>query len=169
MKFKIKNLKFKITREAGFGLVEMIVVIAIITATFTAVLQLAVLQRRAQTLARQDTAAYMLAREALEAVRSVRDDNWGNISVLNYGTNYYPEIVSGVWELSGTDPGTINNLYSRRIVISEVFRDANDDIVSSGGTSDPDTILVTAFVEWTAPGGDARTIDLSAYITNWQI
>ncbi|MDX1607848.1 MAG: type II secretion system protein [Candidatus Spechtbacterales bacterium] len=167
-KLKAKNQKLKIDKESGLGMVEMIVVLAILVTTFASILQLVFLQRQAQIIAEQDASAYIIGRQTIEAVRSVRDSGWTNISSLTYDTPYYPQInSSSEWELASSDPGSVNEIYTRWVEFGEVFRDANDNIATSG-TSDPDTRKVTAYVQWARQGGDTRTITLEAYITNWQ-
>lgn len=152
--------------EAGLGLVEMIVVLAIILTTLVGLLQLITLERRTQIFAQEETAGYMLAREALEAVRSTRDEDWTNITDLTYATRYYPNLQSNAWVLSSSNPGAIG-IYTQWIEVTEVFRDASDNIATSGA-SDTDTAHVTAFVSWTRIGGSTRTIQLETYLTNWQ-
>lgn len=170
MKLIIKKLKSKIvsSEESGLGMVEMIVVLAILVTTFAAMLQMLFLQRQAQILAEQQAAAYLVARETMEAVRSVRDSDWANITSLSYDTPYYPQInASSEWELVAIDPGPVSGIYTRWVEFNEVLRDANDDIATSG-TADPDTRKVITYVEWTKSGDETRTITLEAYITNWQ-
>ena len=147
-------------------MVEIIVVVAIIIVAFTAILQLFKLQAQSERMKREELAAYTLLSEALEATRSVRDDNWSNLSSLILGADYYPVVSSGAWSLSLTDPGPIGR-YSQWVVVSSVQRDTNDDIVSSGGVVDADTLFATAYVEWQS-GGSTRTKNLSTYFTNWQ-
>lgn len=151
--------------QKGLGMVEVIVVVAVILVGFTAVLELFRLQFRNDTTAREDVRAYALLSEAMEAVRSVRDDNWSNISGLTQGADYYPAISGNAWVLSGADPGPIDG-YSRWIVFSSVRRDANDDIVDSGGSVDADTLKVTGSIEWQS-GGQTKTKTLITYLTNW--
>lgn len=152
--------------QKGLGMVEIIVVIAVIIVAFTAILQLFRLEIRTERVRREELRAYALLSEAMEAARSVRDDEWSNLSTLTPGVDYYSTIQDGSWILSGTDPGQING-YSRWVVLSQVQRDANDDIVSSGGTLDPDTLLVTGYVEWQS-GGETKNRSLATYLTNWQ-
>ena len=159
--------KFRFGNEDGLGIVEIIVVISILLTAFVAILQTAVLENKAQTLSRQTIAAYLLARESVEATRSIRDSDWANIQALAYDVPYYPQVnVSNEWELSVSDPGPIGT-HTRWIEVSEVFRDGNDDIALTG-TADDDTRKITAYVSWTRAGGDMRTITIEAYITNWQ-
>jgi type II secretory pathway pseudopilin PulG len=153
--------------ERGFGMVEMVVAIAIIVVTFISILQVLFLETRAQILAREDTSAYVVARETMEAVRSVRDSDWTNISSLSYSTAYYPQInASSQWELVASNPGPVG-IYTRWVEFEEVLRDIDDNIATSG-VSDPDTRKATVYVEWIRPGGDTRTVTLEAYLTNWQ-
>lgn len=166
--FRISNFGFSVfNKENGFGIVEMIVVIAILATTFLGIMQILFLQQRAQILAEQDSSAYIVARETMEAVRSIRDSNWTNISTLNYSTPYYPQInASNQWEFVATNPGPVG-IYTRWVEFEEVFRDVNDDIATSG-TSDADTRKVNVFVQWAQPGGDTRIVTLEAFLTNWQ-
>ncbi|MEX0877772.1 MAG: type II secretion system protein [Candidatus Spechtbacterales bacterium] len=153
--------------ERGFGIVEMIVVIAVLATTFIGIMQVLFLQQRVQILAEQDASAYILARETMESVRSVRDSNWDNVSTLSYSTAYYPRVnVSDRWELVATNPGPVG-IYTRWVEFEEVFRDSSDDIATSG-TSDVDTLKANVFVRWARPGGDSRTVTLESYLTNWQ-
>ena len=45
-------------------------------------------------------------------------------------------------------------------------RNSSDDIVTSGGTNDPATKLVTAIVSWTTP--TASSVSGGMYLTRWQ-
>jgi len=153
--------------ENGLGMVEIIVVIAVITVSFTAVLQLFKLQVQTERAKREEMAGYTLLSESLEAVRSIRDDAWSNLSSLTIGAEYYPEISGNSWVLSSIDPGAING-YSRWIVINSVNRDASDNIVSSpSGSLDSDTLEIVSYVEWQS-NGTTTSRNLRTYLTNWQ-
>jgi len=164
---KNKNIKLKDKNlEKGLGMVEIIVVTAVITVAFTAILQLFTLQAQTERARREQLAAYALLSEVLEAVRAVRDDNWSNLSSLTAGADYYPVISGSAWTLTSTDPGPIDG-YSRWVVFGSVQRDGSDDIVASGGIIDSDTLRVTAYAEWLA-GNSTTTKSLATYLTNWQ-
>lgn len=152
--------------QIGLGMVEMIVVIAIIFTVLVGTLQLIALERRIHIFAQEEVAAYILAREALEAVRSERDDDWTNISALIPATRYYPTLSAGEWSLDTVNPGPIG-VFTQWVEFDEVLRDANDDI-SGSGVLDTDSKRVTAFISWTRAGGSARTVQLETYLTNWQ-
>jgi len=163
------------TNNKGLGLVEILVVLSVIIVAFTAILQLYKLQIQTERAKRDDLGVYALLSESLEAVRSIRDDNWTNLSSLTMGTDYYTIISGGAWSLSSTDPGPING-FSRWVVLNSVRRDINDDIVSSGGSIDSDssggsidsdTLRITANAEWPRRN-TTSTRSLSTYLTNWQ-
>jgi len=151
--------------QKGLGMVEIIVVVAVILVAFTAILQLFKLQTQIERVKREQLAAYALLSEALEAVRAVRDGDWSNLSSLAIGADYYPIISSGAWTLTSLDPGLIDG-YSEWVVFESVERDINDDIVSSGGTIDDDTLQLIAYVEWQS-GSSTTTKSLTTYLTNW--
>ena len=152
--------------EKGLGMVEIIIVIAVILVAFTAILQLLQFEAQTERLRREELRAYALVTEYLEAVRAVRDDGWTNISGLSTSVDYYAQISSGAWEITTIDPGPTDS-YSRWFVIDSVNRDLNDDIVSTGGTLDLDTLRVTAHIEWES-AGTTTARDITTYLTNWQ-
>ncbi len=111
--------------------------------------------------------ATLLAKEAMEAVRSLRDESWpSNISSLANGANYYPVVENGKWKLQTTDPGVINGKYTRLVIFDAVYRDSQDKI-SSSGILDAGTRKVTARVTWTKRLSGASK-ELVTYITNFQ-
>ena len=152
----IKNTK-------GIGLVEILIVTAVLGVGLLAVISFLIYSRGVTFQVARTTEATTIAEEGIEAVRSIRDEVWG--SVLTAGT-YYPEVVSDKWTLNAVDPGPINNLYTRTVVIEDVGRDVTTDhILISGGTNDPNTKKVTSSVTWTENGRN-KQVQLIAYITN---
>ncbi|MEX0870091.1 MAG: hypothetical protein WDZ39_01545 [Candidatus Spechtbacterales bacterium] len=160
---------YNLTPNEGLSIVEIVIVIAITITAFAAIFQVAFLGRRAQTITMESTAAYILAREDLEAVRSIRDGSWDDVAVLAPGTAYYTDINSeDEWELSSSDPGPVG-IYTKWIEVEEVTRDsATDNITSGSGYTDVDTIKVVSFVSWSSPSAGEQTISLEAILTNWQ-
>jgi hypothetical protein len=100
-------------------------------------------------------------------VRLVRSQGWtANIAPKINGTTYYPVLSGSSWGLSTTNPGVIDNKYTRTIVFAAVSRNASGDIVASGGTIDPDSRRVTVTTSW-LERGRTRTVVVQAYITNY--
>ncbi|MBI4137846.1 MAG: hypothetical protein HY472_01180 [Candidatus Sungbacteria bacterium] len=157
-KFQVPSSKF----QKGLGLIEVLLVSALVTAVFGAFLQASTLSLRLLHREKENLEAVFLAGEALEAVRAIRDESWDqNIAPLTNQTPYYPIIENGKWRLSAQNPGTINNRYARSLVFDQVFRDAEDRIALAG-TYDPDTRKVTSRITW-----EGKDTELVAYITNF--
>jgi Tfp pilus assembly protein PilV len=156
--------KFNFQKQKGGMMVEVLVAVAIIT---IAVLSATAVAQKSVTVSRQSThnlqAAFLLE-EVAEAVRVARDDNWTNISNLTSGTTYYPTFSGGTWTFS-TTPNTVDS-FTRTVVLADVNRDSTSgDIVSSGGTLDAGTKLVTVNATW-SEGTNNLSKSLSFYITN---
>ncbi|MEK7083144.1 MAG: hypothetical protein AAB972_03140, partial [Patescibacteria group bacterium] len=151
------------TKVEAFGLIEIVIVAAIASATLAAFLQVSILSIRLLRAEKESLEATMLAQEGMEAIRSVRDESWtNNITPLVNGTMYYPLIVNNKWMISTNNPGLFNNRYTRQMVLSEVFRNGTDDIAPSG-TPDSGTRKVTVTVSW-----ESKQAQLVAYLTNFQ-
>jgi type II secretory pathway pseudopilin PulG len=161
-------MSYTSNKQKGLGMVEIMVVISVIIVSFTAILQLFKLQIQTERAKREEMAAYTLLSESLEAVRSIRDDNWSNLSSLTIGADYYPQITGNSWILSNIDPGAING-YERWIVINSVNRDAisGNIVAPPGGSVDSDTLEIVSYVEWQS-NGTTTSRDLRTYLTNWQ-
>jgi len=156
-----KNLK----NQRGISVIEIIVCLAIIMITFWSFAGIAQYSLKIQEQSNAKIEAINLASEAIEAIRSVRNESWDNISSLSLETKYYPIISENKWILTLTDPGIIGGTYDRSIIIERVYRDINDNI-SETGTEDNQTKKITALVEWN-DRGETKQIDLITYLTNW--
>lgn len=153
--------------QKGIGMVEIIVGLAVIAITFWAFFELARYNLKIQEQSRLKIEALSLATEAMESIRSVRDEDWTNINSLVFETQYYPTISTNKWTLSSTNPGPINGVHDRWITIERVFRDSNDDIAAAG-IEDTETRKITAIVEWN-DHGTIRDVSLTSYLTSWTI
>lgn len=152
-KFNVKN---------GFGLIEVVVGAAVISVAFLGLMSVANLSFKILQKSSNNIKAGFLLEEGAEAVKIIRDSGWDNISSLANGTSYYLSFNGATWATS-TTPVYVDN-FERKFVLSEVLRDANDDI-SSSGAADPDTKKVTIFVSW-QEGGNAVIQTFSTYMTN---
>ncbi|MBI2621280.1 MAG: hypothetical protein HYW63_01370 [Candidatus Levybacteria bacterium] len=133
-------------KEAGQSLVELLIAIGLATLLLPALITGLVAARggRAQQEQRLEATAYL--RQSQEAVRSIAQRSFSNIATN--GT-YYTEISNGRFELvAGTQ--SIND-YTLSVVISDVYRNSNGDIVSSGGSLDPSTKKIVSTVSWNSP------------------
>lgn len=151
-------------KEKGFGLIEIVITATIIVISFTAFLSFILFSRSATLKAQRNTEAVAQGEEAMEVVRKLKDDNWTtNIAVLTAGTTYYPKLTGTTWSLTTTNPNS-SSYYTPTIVFSSVGRDGSFNILSSGGTNDPNTKKVVATVSWTDSG--LKSVKLTSYIAN---
>ncbi len=158
-----KNFKNKST---GFTLVEVLVASAIISVTTFSLISAGAKGVELSTRALRQTQASYLLEEGAEAVKSIRDANWTNISGLTVGTTYYLSYntSTNVWSLS-TTASTIDSIFTRTVVLSAVARDANDDIATSG-TTDIRTKKAVVTVTWPVSNGTTVSKTLSLYIAD---
>ena len=154
---------FNFSFPDGFGVIEIIVVVAMIITALFGFLQTEIVALRLLHTEQENLEASVLAEEGLEAVRSVRDESWtNNITPLANDTLYYPVIQNGKWKLDASAHGNTNNKYVRTITFKKVYRDSNDDIASSG-TEDTKTRKIISKITW-----GTKTVQLSTYITDFQ-
>lgn len=153
----------------GLTIIELIVVVAVISSAFIGVFGITNLGLLSQDLTEKKIEASYLAQEGIEAARSIRDQNWGNISSLLTGMDYFliaSQSEENEWILTTLNPGLIDGIFSRIINIDSVLRDSNDDI-SGSGASDPNSRKITVKISWDQRGVK-KEIDVPLYLTNWK-
>lgn len=151
----------------GFSAIEIVFGVSIITFIFIGLLASFNLQIHSAATDRRYIKAGFLAEEGLEAVRSTRDAGWAaHIQNLATATPYYLawSNVSNSWSAT-TTATTTDDSFTRMIYFGDVFRNGNDQIVSSGGVYDPDSRLVTATIAWLDAQG-TTTRSISTYVDN---
>ena len=162
----LQILKNKLKNQ-GFGVIELLVAILIIIVALVFIMEIYSFFLKAGAQNAKRLQAVALAQEVIEATRSVRDENWNNIANLSIETTYYPAQSGSPakWILS-VGQQTING-FTRQVVLSRVYRDANDNIIESGGTEDLGTRKIIATVLWQERGKN-YSVDLATYLTNWR-
>ena len=147
--------------------IEVFVAASIIAVTILAATAVA---QKSISLSRQAThgaqAAFLLE-EGEETVRIFRDNNtWANFTtIFNTSSTYYipPDVSSWTSTLPTTSSGNLVGIFTRTMTIANVNRDGTTDDISSGGTNDPGTKLVTITVSW-PEGGTTVAKTLQFYI-----
>ena len=138
-------------QKRGQSLIELIIAIGIF-ATIISSLAFFILESYISgKLAKEVTIANFLAQEGLEAVKSIRDNNWSDLIAGDYGL----AISGGYW----------------------IFQGGSEDISSQlrGGTRiikieniDENRKKITSRVNWQFDGGRNEEVKLITYLTNWQ-
>lgn len=157
----------KISRNKGFTLVEVVIGVSIISMMLVGVSQAYFLYLRNTYLLTERIQGAFLAEEGIEALKAIRDFSWSqSFATYSTTTDYYLfwNLAGTLWQAT-TVPQVIDGTFYRTFRMSWVSRGADDDIISSGGTNDPNTRLLKVTVSWPSQKG-TTTAELSTYITN---
>jgi type II secretory pathway pseudopilin PulG len=150
----------------GFGLIEIIIGAAIISGGILSIVtSFNIYTRYALSNQYNIQTAYLLE-EGVEVIRFFRDNGWTTtITPLATTTPYYLVFNEGEmrWATT-TNPYYIDGRFLRSVVISDVYRNAQDEITSSG-VYDSQTKLITVSVSFVNRSA-TTTKTLSAYISN---
>jgi len=158
MELLLKSINMKY--QVGQSLIELLFAIAFAAILIPALLVGIVASREGKPQQRQRIEGVNFLKEAQDATRSVRERGWTTFAVN--GT-YHPVISGSQWTLvSGLE--TVNG-FTRSVVISDVYRDAQGAIVTTGGTLDPSTKKIVTTVSWNQPY--ASSIDSTLYLTRY--
>jgi len=166
MAWLISLFKFRLAarcQEQGQSLVELLIAIGISAIILPALITGFVASREGRVQQNERLRATALLAEAVNAVRVAKEADW-NTFALN-GT-YHPVISGSTWILaSGSE--TVSG-FTRSIVIGDVRRDSNGNIVGSGGDLDPSSKKLTAAVTWNAiyPSRLSSAFYLMRYVNN---
>ncbi|PIR61403.1 MAG: hypothetical protein COY81_05460 [Candidatus Pacebacteria bacterium CG_4_10_14_0_8_um_filter_43_12] len=141
----LKNLS-KSWGSRGSLLVEVLVVMALMGLLLPSLIGAIITTKEGEVQRQRRTTATGLIREATEALRVIREDDWEAFAVPG---NYHP-VISGVsWQLAA-GPETIQGL-TRQIEIKAVNRDSAGVITTTGGSPDPSTRKAIVTISWTLP------------------
>jgi type II secretory pathway pseudopilin PulG len=143
----------KYIRSRGFGLVEILIAAAIVTAATVSFGQVAKISLEVLRAEKNAMQAAFLVEEGIEGIRALRDAGWdANIAPLSTsGTTYYlATTTGGAWQLTAVEPPFIDGRYQRTITFGSVWRSNSDDQVAPSGTGyqDPGTRQATTTVLW---------------------
>jgi type II secretory pathway pseudopilin PulG len=151
----IFNKKNKSLNQLGFSVIEVLVACMIMSVVTLALMSAASKGIELSGKALKQVQAGLLAEEGAEAVKSIRDNGWTTISSFNVETDYYLtfDTNSNIWSLSETPTSLVDGIFTRKVVFSEVYRDNNNDDISTTGTLDDGIKKVSVLVSWPHQGG----------------
>ncbi len=152
----------------GFSLIEVLIACSVISIAIFSLMSASSKGIQLSNQALRQTQASFILEEGAEALKSIRDAGWTNISGLTAGTNYYLtyNTTTNTWSLGTTPTSAIDSMFTRVVVVSAVSRDSSDDIVTSGGTNDVGTKKVTVTVSWPSINHTTSSKTLSFYISD---
>ncbi len=151
----------KIPNKKGFSLVELIIAIGAFVLLAGGVFSTIIGNYKNFYGVGDKQAVAEFAQEGIEAVRAIRDRSWQVIEdKVNSNTGLIKD-SNNLWQFNGSS-NTEGEL-TRVILISEVSRDDDGLIVSSGGDNDISTKLLTV----TITGSGMDNYVLEEFLTNW--
>jgi len=127
-------------------LVELIMAIGIAAVILPALLTGLYASSNSKPQQQQRAQAVALLQQTEAAIRSIKSSSWSTFS--NDGT-YHLVISANQWTLAANAKTT--NGFTQAVVISDIYRNSSDAIVSTGGTLDPSTKQVTITISWSQP------------------
>ena len=139
--------KERLNTEKGFSLVEVLLSIVIFALLISVFIGSLIYNQESERLAGDRARATFLAKEGLEAVRNMRDENFDNLAVGTHGLSN----SGNSWSFSGSSDTT--DIFTRSINISDV---------------DEKTKLITSTVIWQQNEQRSGQVILTERLTNWQ-
>lgn len=149
----------------GMSLVEIVVAATIITTFLGALVGVYTLHMKAIFGSAKQVKAVFLAEETMEALKYLRNVSWSqNIYNLSTNTDYFLVWQNNRWEITTTNT-FIDSLFERKFVLEDGRRDAQNNIIESGGTADINIKKITVSVSW-LEGQATTTKVLKTYMAN---
>ncbi len=144
----------------GSLLLEAIIATGIVATFAVAVVQLVLLtdELGVRFEDRGDANAY--AQQGVEALYSI------NFADLTNVTNGKVAFASEQWSISAGSE-TLSNGMTRAVTVSDVQRDANCEVIASGGSVDIDTKELVSTVSWTDDFGKAQAVTFRRHRTRF--
>lgn len=150
--------------KSGQSVLEVILAAAVFMFFSASSIGLVLQALSSNRLGLEETVATQYTAEGLEAVHSIKNQSFSNLTnTLGVGLSK----TSDVWAFSGTE-NVFDNRYHRSINIADVFRDTSGNIVSFGGTLDSSTKKVTATTNWNFTSARQNSVVLSTYFSDWR-
>lgn len=157
--FKCNQIEKRFKRERGFSLLEVVVAVAIFALGAFAAGFLIVDGNTTTRLVIERNDAYLIAREGIEAVTSIRDAGFNSIpgDTNNHGLSNPTGLA---WVFSGSSDSSQSGKYIRTVVFNKNPTSAPYTTTSSAA--------VTVTVLWTNAKGVPDTVSLSTILTDWR-
>ena len=147
-------------KQQGVSLIELLIVIGMLAIVIPVLATAFIDSNEGKVQHDHRLEAAQLLKETQDALRVIRESGWSNVSTN--GT-YHPTISGSSWSLvAGTQ--NVGGIF-RQIVISDVYRDTNNAIVTSGGSIDPSTKKIVITTSWTTP--IANSLQSTMYLTRY--
>lgn len=138
--------KLKGNSGSGQSLIEALVALSIFTLGTATIGFLVIDANVASKQGIDRTEAVLLSREGLEAVRSIRDASFDNLTAGVHGL----ALAGNVWTFSGSSD--TQGQYTRSVAVSDV---------------NSNTKKIVSSINWQFSSGRNSSVSLATYLTNW--
>lgn len=149
--------------NSGQSIIELLIVMALMAILLPVLIGGMIMTREGKPQQLRQAQAAQRMREVAEALRSIRERNWESIAIAGV----YHVTTDGVqWSIA---PGALTSEgITTEVVVSDVYRDSTNTIVSTGGSIDPSTKKVDITLSWMLPFPTSTTssLYLSRYLDN---
>lgn len=156
-------------RRDGLSIVEIVLASGIFIIFSSGAVISLIQALNANRLGLEFTIASEYASEGLEAVRSLKNQDFTN---LTNTTQSGITIVGGTWAFTGVGSTiTHGKPYTRTITIEDVRRDSPPpagNIVATGGTIDSDSKKITSTVTWNFTSARPESVSFTTYLSDWR-
>ncbi len=160
--YKIKNI------QSGQSLAEIVIALALVAVFLSVVGASLLFGLESADRGRDYLQAQMLAREGIEAARSVYYEDWDSPSYSQSAI----VISDNAWTLSGEGTSEQIGKFSRQINFSSLYRaSSTNELVES---SNPDAYLdalskkISVDIAWVKNNGQAGSYSLESIISAWE-
>lgn len=160
--FVIRAPRFRF-HGRGLGIIELVVAVAIFVIIAAGIFSLVHLSLNAQRHATLERRATLYAAEALDVARFERDADWDTFAAEPVDTTLYVNFPGTSADLTTTDPGLLDGIFTRTVTLSNVNRDGSGNIAPVG-TPDADARYVEIAVSWTTSTGATRSVAANSYL-----
>ena len=151
------------TKFKSISLIELLLAMGIFSVFMVGGLGFIVMGDRTSVMQEQNSKADSLVTQGLEVINFIKKTQWSTLIADDYGIS----MSGGVWILV-PDQDVTDGLYTRKINISDVYRDDLENIVDGAtGEIDPNTKKITVEVSWNK-NGQVQTATNTSFITYWE-
>ena len=151
-----------VKQNLGQSLIELMVAIGLCAILLPALITGLISFQQGKPQQQQRSLALSYLKQTEEQLRNIKDNNWSLLTPLN--SDLHPALTGTALSLvSGYD--TTSDGFSRKVVLSTVYRDSSNNIISVGTSSqiDPSTLLANITVTWDKPR--SSSVSSTIYLT----
>ena len=151
----VEQIKKNIKNKKGFSLLELVLAVAIFSFSSFALATMIIDSNISTRLSADRTEALLYAKEGVEAVRSIRDNDWATwVGTADGNHGLMINSANSTWAFNTSDSDLINDKYTRTVNL------ATDPLV-------PTSRDVSVNISWNLTPGRIASTTLSTIFSNW--